>query len=148
MKTLIIYVSVHQQNTKKIAEAMSKELKAKLVMVNKFKGLKNYELIGFGSGIYFGKHHEQLLKLVSELPSCNKKVFTFSTAGMPLLRIINHHALRKRLRNKGFSLVGDFTCKGYDTYGWLKKIGGINKGHPNKKDLINARAFAKSLNKQ
>ncbi|MBD3311858.1 flavodoxin, partial [archaeon] len=31
MKALVIYMSVHHQNTKKVAEAISKELKAKLV---------------------------------------------------------------------------------------------------------------------
>ncbi|MBD3312371.1 flavodoxin [archaeon] len=145
MKALVIYMSVHHQNTKKVAEAISKELKAKLVTVNKFKTIKKYDLIGLGSGIYFGRHHPQLLELIDKLPVSNKKTFTFSTAGLPQLRIINHYSLRKKLKNKGFQLIGDFTCKGYDTYGWLKRIGGIHKGHPDNEDLRRARVFASHL---
>jgi len=41
--------------------------------------------------------------------------------------------------------VGEFSCRGWDTNGWLEKIGGINKGHPNEKDLERARRFAERL---
>lgn len=145
MKALIIYLSIHHQNTKKVAEVISNELKAKLVTINEFKTIKDYNLIGFGSGIYYGKHHAQLLELIDKIPVSNQKAFTFSTAGLPQLRIINHYSLRKKLKNKGFKLIGDFTCKGYDTYGWLKMIGGVHKGHPDSEDLRRARLFASHL---
>ena len=63
MKTIIIYQSIHHGNTKKVAEAISKVLKAKLVKLHEVdvKSLKKYALFGFGSGIYAGKHHKFLL---------------------------------------------------------------------------------------
>jgi len=64
--------------------------------------------------------------------------FIFSTAGINI-PFINHRKLRSALRKKGFEIVGEFSCRGWDTNGWLEKIGGINKGHPNEKDLENAK---------
>jgi flavodoxin len=53
--------------------------------------------------------------------------------------------LKVALSGKGFDLVGSFTCRGLDTFGPLRLIGGINKGHPNDADLTRARAFAAGL---
>jgi len=57
MNSLIIYQSIHHNNTEKIAQIMAKELNADLVKINQVKDLdvSGYDLIGFGSGIYFGK---------------------------------------------------------------------------------------------
>ena len=44
-------------------------------------------------------------------------------------------------------IVGEFSCKGFDTFGPFKLIGGISKGHPDKNDLDNAKAFFKELEK-
>lgn len=43
----------------------------------------------------------------------------------------------------GLSVVGDFSCKGWDTNSFLKLFGGINKGRPNADDLEEARIFAR-----
>ncbi|WP_461866274.1 NADPH-dependent FMN reductase family protein [Thermococcus sp.] len=100
-------------------------------------------MIGFGSGTYWWRHHWALLKLVEDLPRMEgKKAFIFSTAGMPWY---NHRALKRELKEKGFQIVGEFSCRGWDTNGWLAKIGGINKGHPNEKDLERVRRFAEKL---
>jgi len=53
--------------------------------------------------------------------------------------------LRKKLIEKGFNIVGEFSCKGFDTFGMLKYIGGINKNRPNEKDLEKAKSFAEEL---
>ena len=37
-----------------------------------------------------------------------------------------------------------FSCRGYDTYGFFEKIGGIAKNHPNEKDFKKAREFIKN----
>jgi len=62
MKTLIVYTSVHHQNTEKVAKVMAEELKADLTPTTDAKPdtLMTGDLIGFGSGIYFGKHHKTL----------------------------------------------------------------------------------------
>jgi flavodoxin len=56
-----------------------------------------------------------------------------------------HSALKKHLLNHGFSIVGEFSCKGWDTWGPVKLRGGINKGRPNEQDLAEARLFARGL---
>ena len=38
-------------------------------------------------------------------------------------------------------MLGEFGCKGYDTFGPFKLVGGIAKGRPNEADLEQARSF-------
>ena len=147
MKTLIIYISIHQGNTEKIAKAMAGILNAKLVNPDKVKieELSQYDLIGFGSGIYFQKHHKSLLNLVDKLPKFqNQNAFIFSTRGMGPVGFY-HRLLRNKLLKKGFNIACEFSCKGFDNFGPFKIIGGINKGRPSKEDLENARDFAKDI---
>ncbi|QDA32101.1 flavodoxin [Thermococcus indicus] len=147
MRTLIVYVSIHHRNTEKITKAMAEVLGADLVKPWKTEPneLLKYDLIGFGSGIYWWRHHWGLFKLVESLPRMDgKKAFIFSTAGMNI-RWYNHRKLKKALRKKGFKVVGEFSCRGWDTNGWLAKIGGLNKGHPNDRDVAEARRFAERL---
>ena len=56
-----------------------------------------------------------------------------------------HKTLRTILTAKGFNIVGEFNCAGFDTYGALKLVGGISKGRPNEEDLKNAESFAANL---
>lgn len=51
----------------------------------------------------------------------------------------------KIFNSRGFNVIADFNCKGFDTFGPLKIVGGINKDHPNEDDLNDAKKFAKSL---
>lgn len=148
MKSVVIFQSVHKGNTKKIAEALAGELKAKLVKPGEIdvNNLNDYDLIGFGSGIYFGKHHQDILDLAEKiLPTPGKKVFIFSTAGLPQLKFIWHGSLKNKLKEKGFNIVGEFSCAGHDEVGPLKMIGGINKGRPDENDIDKAKQFANSL---
>jgi flavodoxin len=145
MKTLIVYTSVHHQNTEKVAKVMAEELKADLILVADAKPetLAAGDLVGFASGIYFGKHHKTLLKFVETLPlMTGKRAFVFSTSGDGK---IHHAALKEKLVNRGFSIVDEFCCKGWDTVGPLKLFGGINKGRPDENDLAAAREFARGL---
>ncbi len=145
MKTLIVYTSVHHQNTGKVAKVMAEELEADLVPTMEAQpGMPaSYDLVGFGSGIYFGKPHKTLLRFVETLPPVTqKRAFVFSTCGDGK---IHHAALKEKLEDRGFSIVDEFSCKGWDTVGPLKLIGGINKGRPDEKDLAGARAFARGL---
>lgn len=146
MKTAIIYKSVHRGNTKKIAEAMSEALEADLFDlkdVNK-DVIKEYDLIGFGSGIYYYKPHKKLRKFVEELEMVeNKKAFHFSTSGDGKY----FDWLEKNLSKKGFEVIGEFHCKGYYAYS-IKGIfsrKGLNKGRPNEEDFKDAKEFADSL---
>jgi flavodoxin len=146
MKTLIIYASVHHQNTEKVARAMAEELGADLTPIKEAQpgNLLAYDLIGFGSGIYYGKFHRTLLQFVEALPAiAGKRAFMFSTSGEGGTE--RHVALKELLISRGFTVTGEFSCKGWDTWGPLKLTGGINKGRPNEQDLAEARLFARGL---
>jgi len=150
MKALIIYTSVHHGNTGRVAEVMANVLNADLLQLKQATTsmFEQYDLIGFGSGIYFGKHHRNLLNFVDMLPKVrNKKAFIFSTSGLRKIRFIHNfdEALKAELRLKGFDIIGEFSCRGLDTYRATKLVGGVNKGRPNAEDLSQAEDFAKSL---
>jgi flavodoxin len=55
-------------------------------------------------------------------------------------------ALKDKLLKKGFDVIGEFNCLGFDTAGPLKAIGGLNKNRPNEKDLKKAQDFAREIN--
>jgi flavodoxin len=148
MKKLIIYVSYHHNNTEKIARVIAKTLNADMKNLTQIdsNNLTMYDLIGFGSGIYFFKHHKNLLEFAKKIPqSKNKKAFIFSTSGSAILK--KHKPLKKILQSKGFEIIGEFNCAGYDNFGLLKIIGGKNKGRPNDEDIKKAKIFAKNLKK-
>lgn len=149
MKTLIIYGSTHQKNTEKVARAMAQELEADIESVFDLKNLdfSGYDLIGLGSGIYFGKHHEAIINLVDKLENIkNKRFFIFSTSGSGENIFNNFNKpLKNKLLSKDVRIVGTFNCRGYDNIVPFKYIGGLNKGRPNEKDLEEARTFARSL---
>jgi flavodoxin len=148
MKTLIICFSYHHKNTEKIASVFAKTLEAEVKSPAQIDSstLGGYDLIGFGSGIAFGKHYKDLLDLSEKLPQISdKKAFIFSTSGQTGKTNKFHQKLREALMSKGFNILGEFNCAGFDTYGALKIFGGIQKGHPDEEDLKQAEAFALSL---
>ena len=150
MKTLIIYTSVHHKNTEKVARAMAQELKADLIPTADAHpdSLAPYDLIGLGSGIFYGEMHQTLVDFVKSLPAVTRKcAFVFSTCGIMwgLGGPKKHAPIKQLLEDRGFSLVGDFACLGWDTVGALRYFGGVNRGRPSARDLENARAFAQKL---
>lgn len=150
MKALIIYVSVHHGNTERVAKVMANILDADLLQVKQADAsmLEQYDLIGFGSGIYFGKHHESLLDFVDKLPLIrNKKAFIFSTSGLRKVWFIHNFdkPLKEKLQRKGFDIIGEFSCRGFDTSRAAMIVGGINKDRPNERDLKKAEDFARGL---
>jgi flavodoxin len=143
MKTAIIYKSIHHGNTKKIAEVIANTLEADLFDLKDFNQdmIKEYDLIGFGSGKYFLRPHKKLRKFIEDLDDVEgKNAFVFSTSGdgKPM------GWLEKKLSKKGFMVLGEFYCRGFDTYALAKIIyrGNLNKGRPNEEDFKNAQNFA------
>ncbi|MFX0124359.1 MAG: flavodoxin family protein [Candidatus Hodarchaeota archaeon] len=148
LKALLVVFSFHHKNTEKIAKVFAKVLNAQIKtpwQINPDE-LQDYTLIGFGSGIYDEKHHKSLLNLADKLPqAANKKTFIFSTSGMTSEFKKAHSPLREKLQSKGYMIVDEFNCKGFNTNSFLKLIGGMNKGRPNAGDLKHADEFAQNL---
>ena len=139
MKALIIYKSVFHGNTKKIAIAMAEVLNAKFLDVENvdIKMIEEYDLIGFGSGIFYDKPQKKLMEYIEGLDNVkNKKAFVFSTSRQN--RSDYNNWFKEKLLNKGFEIIGEFHCKGYSIF----------KGNPDEEDLRNAKEVAKSIIKK
>jgi flavodoxin len=166
MKPLLVLFSYHHHNTEKIANAIAKVLDAQIKMPNQIspEEIQEYDLVGFGSGIYDEKHHQSLLDLADRLLLVtDRKAFIFSTNGSPDIAQSSverdrrtgsepepyatrvHLPLREKLRSKGYIIVGEFSCQGLNTNSFLRLFGGINKGRPNGEDLRHAEEFAQRL---
>ena len=150
MKSLLVLYSYHHKNTEKIARVFAEVLDAQIESPEQVnpKELGEYDLVGFGSGIYGAKHHELLLDLADKLPQvANRKAFIFSTSAiMGKAKVAEDHStLRKKLHSKGYIIVDEFACKGFNTNSFMKYFGGMNKGRPNAEDLKHAEEFAQNL---
>lgn len=146
MKTLIIYESIHHGNTEKIVKIMAESLNADIAKTKdvNVSTLNKYDLIGFGSGIYYSKLHKNILDFIDNLEILtNNKAFVFSTSGQGKTKY--NKLAEEKLKEKNFEVVGSFACKGYDTFGPLKLFGGIAKGRPNDNDFEKAKDFAEHL---
>jgi flavodoxin len=150
MKCLLIVYSYHHNNTQKIAQTMAKVLGAEIQTPQQtnLEEPQKFDLVGFGAGIDSGKHYKVLLDYAEKLPHvANKDAFIFSTAGVTGEKKLSkdHTALREKLEAKGYRIVDEFQCKGFNTNVFLKYIGGMNKGRPNEEDLKHAEEFAQNL---
>ena len=149
-RVLIVLESVHHGNTARVAEAMAGVLGAEVAVPEAVPAarLDGYALVGLGSGVYYGRMHEAItawLRGLPDRPGGRRPAFVFSTAGLPFLRCVWHAPLKGLLRRKGLAVVGEFSCRGFDTWGPLWLGGGLNRRHPDDRDLDRARAFARTL---
>ena len=154
VKSLVVVFSYHHGNTEKIAHACANVLGAKVKTPQQVKPeeITEYDLVGFGSGIYSATFDPSVLDLADRLPQVsNKKAFLFSTYGAPAFvanrEFIekNHRQIREKLQAKGFTVIGEFGCAGWNTNSFLTYFGGLNKGRPDANDLKNAEAFARQM---
>jgi flavodoxin len=129
-----------------VAEVMAKVLGAEVKLPSEVKAedLAAYDLVGFGSGIYFGRFHVSMLKLVKGMSNmAGKNAFVFSTHGNKAKGWNN--GFIKLLSGKGFKVLGDYECQGFDTWGPFKLIGGMGKGHPSEEEIAEAASLAEVL---
>ena len=105
------------------------------------KMLDEYDLIGFGSGIYNQRHHISMFELINRLPvQSHKKAFVFSTNTFGIKML--HKPLKQQLTLKGFDVIAEFACCGYFSFfNWLP----INRNRPDEQDLENAKQFIKEI---
>lgn len=145
MKTAICYYSRHHGNTLKVLEAMAQEGDVDLIDVTSRQTvrLENYDCIGFASGIYGATFHKAVAAFARQYLPAGKPVFFVYTYGGA--KGSGARAVAVVAREKNCSILGEFSCKGYDTFGPFKLVRGIAKGHPNEKDLERARRFYREL---
>ena len=144
-QAVILYASVHHQNTLKLVRAVAERIHADTVDLLKDArpDLTGYSCVFLASGIYFNTLHRSLLDLIGRTAFDGKKVCILYTCGLRYRDYAKPAA--RLLARQGARYAGSFGCRGFDAYGVLKRLGGIAKGHPNQADLDHAAAFAAAV---
>lgn len=141
MKTLIVCCSIHHGNTRKLVDAIAAQGNVTVIdaSATDVTDCSDYDLIGFSSGIYYQKFHENILKWAKTNLPLNKKVFFLYTCGVKRQNYTD--AIRQIAERKNAKIQGCYGSLGFDTFGPLKLVGGIAKGHPNDEDISSAVRF-------
>lgn len=144
-KTVIVYASKHHGNTYKLAEAISKKYQIDLINaeVQQYADLSSYDLIGFASGIDFGKFYPSVERFLEDNLPKNKKVFFLYTCAKKNPKFTERMKIEALEREA--MIMGEYGCRGYNTYGPWKVIGGMNKNHPSQDELEEAIRFYENL---
>ena len=144
-QAVILYASVHHQNTLKLVRAVAERIHADTVDLLKDArpDLTGYSCVFLASGIYFNTLHRSLLDLIGRTAFDGKNVCILYTCGLRYRDYAKPAA--RLLARQGARYAGSFGCRGFDAYGVLKRLGGIAKGHPNQADLDHAAAFAAAV---
>lgn len=151
MKSLIIYHSVYNNNTEKIARVFASKINADLINLKNSMEVRidNYNLIGFGSGVYKESISPQLFNYVEKLNLKDKDVFAFSTSGVGMG--FYNKKLINLLESKGARCKGSFACKGsfvsrdFSNNRIFEIMSKFAIGHPNDKDLGKAEKFIEKI---
>jgi len=149
----VIYFS-QTGNTRQVAETIQETLAAQagscaLVRLEDADPLlvERYDMIGLGAPAFYFREPYNVQKFLEELPdhSASPRPFFFfmthgGTPGVIASRIC---ALAAR---QGFVTLDFYQCLGYDTYPpFAARVPPSGAGHPDQKDLENAKAFAESV---
>ena len=147
MKTAVCYYSHHHGNTLKVLQAMAQEGEMDLIDVTARRTvqLDGYDCVGFASGIYGFAFQKAVTSFARHYLPQGKPVFFVYTYGGAKGTGAKEPAVIAREKN--CPVLGEFSCKGYNTFGPFKLIGGLSKGHPNAQDLEQARRFYRDLQK-
>ena len=152
MKSLIVCASKSHGNTRRVADRMAEVLDAEVVTPESVDPptLREYDLVGFGSGIYYMAVDARLRKLIRRVPAVDHiRAFTFFTSGAreaPLLAY--QKPVRKQLESKGFEVIGSFSCRKLDTVGPFGFIGGITTPTTTTSTAARSRRFANGRGSQ
>ncbi len=144
MKAAIAYYSRHHGNTKKLLDAIRELGDIKLIDVTECMeaDLSEYDMIGFASGIYYSRFSGKVVEFARKNLPAGKRVFLINTYGV---KGDYTREMRRIIEEKSCRLVGTYGCRGFDTFGPFKLIGGLAKGHPDENDIKGAVEFFRSI---
>lgn len=146
MRTAIVYYSQHHGNTKKLLNAIA-DADMTVSLINAAEkiemDLRDYDRIGFASGIYFSSFAKQVISFASVNLPAQKPVFFIATCGSPRKNYFDE--IKGIVKSRDCTDLGSYLCCGFDTYGPFKIIGGLKKGHPTEKEIQDAVDFYNGL---
>jgi flavodoxin I len=125
-------------NTRKIAEAIAKELEITPVDVKRESpDVSDADLLIVGSGTYGGKPGKEMVAFLEKLKSVKgKRAACFSSCAGDASKTLA--AIKDILTKKGYTIGDCFSCYG-------KFVGIVKRGHPTEDELNKAREFARKL---
>ena len=136
MTDISVFVDSRGGNTRKVADAIAEEIgiTARDVPPSLTDDAK---ILFLGSGTYGGKPGEAMVKFIGSGTFTGRKVALFGTsaslAGSQKMMDIMADALKQ----KGATVLGNYHCRGKFLF--------VNRGHPDKEDLDNAKKFAQEM---
>ena len=146
MKTAIIYASVHHKNTLKLVQAIAdKYLDTLLIDATKAAmiNLSQYDLIGIASGIYYGSFHKSLIQFIRDNLTEHSKTFLLYTYGKDNPKYTDE--VISVIKDRKSTVIGKYSCPGFDTFGPFKLVGGLQKGHPTEEEVQKSVDFYEDL---
>lgn len=145
MKTIIIYESKHHGNTKKVCDRVAAECQVELIEAGNvgvdFKW-EDYDMVGFASGIAYSKFYDSVSRAAEQIPAGKGTFFIYTCAKNDKDFAAK---IKKVIEERGAKCLGSYGCRGFNTYGPLKLIGGMNKSNPNEDELKAAVEFVKKV---
>ena len=146
-KAVIVYASTHHGNTRKLADAIREAYGVTLIDATQQKqaDLSGYDLIGFASGIDFGAFYQPVLDFLRENLPERKEVFFLYTCAKTSPRFTQ--TIRREAIAREAVILGEYGCRGFNTYGLWKLVGGMNKDHPSREEMEQAVQFFANLMK-
>lgn len=143
--TAVIYASTHHGNTEKLAKEIAGEFPVDLIdiIADSAADISRYDRIGIAAGVAYGRYYPQMLRFLKENMPEGKQVFFIHTAGRPEKKQCTE--AKEITDGRHCECLGIFCCKGYDTYGPFKLIGGLNRSHPDAEDIAAAKKFYAGL---
>ena len=144
-KTVIVYASKHHGNTFKLIKAISDKYEIAIIDATKEThiDLQEYDIIGFASGIDFGKFYWEIENFAREKLPLQKEVFFLYTCAMDREGFTD--SIKEIALEKEGTILGEYGCRGYNTYGPWKLIGGMNKSHPTENEIQECVNFYEKL---
>ena len=144
MESMIVYASRHHGNTEKVVRYLEERYEITVVNGEEATAIDGaaYDLIGFASGIDFGKFYPPITELAERLAP-GKFVYALYTCAKDDGKYGDQ--IREIAERTGGRYLGKFGCRGYNTYGPWKLIGGMNKSHPDGQELEQAATFYEQM---
>ena len=144
-KAAIIYASTHQGNTQKLVDAIAQAYAVTTIDAARQTqaDLTGYDVIGFASGIDFGRFYGPVEAFLTQNLPEHKPVFFLYTCAMPRAGFTK--TIREAAGKRHAVFLGEYGCRGFNTYGPWKLLGGMNKGHPTAEETAGAVRFVGSL---
>lgn len=139
MDRISVVYATKTQHSRKLAEAMGKELGVEAINITEHPQPKETDLLFIVGGIYGGKCNPELLSYAEKLdPSISGKVVLVTSSVSTSHR--SQRDLRTLFVNKGIDVIDEITCTGGLLF--------IKSSHPNRTDIQAIAEAAKEISEK